>query len=92
MNNEGYKDPTFDEAYGNIKRKERLCKKHGVQIGDTVKIAVMKGDAIEMKPRRKIFKVKIVDVFDKYIVVRYPAGFCESMFWEEFHSACRDAK
>lgn len=87
MNSSGCKDPTFDEAYGNIKRKERLCKKYNVQIGDTVKIAVMKGDVIETKPKRRIYKVRIVDVFDKYIVIRYPAGFCESMFWEEFHRA-----
>lgn len=92
MNNEGYKDPTFDEAYGNIKRKERLCKKYNVQIGATVKITVEVSTNILETAKKRIRKVRIVDVNEKFVTYRLPAGYCESMFWEDFQKARCDVK
>lgn len=75
MNNEGYKDPTFDEAYGNIKRKERLCKKYNVRIGATVKITVEVSTNILETAKKRIRKVRIVDVNEKFVTYRLPAGY-----------------
>lgn len=90
MNKEGYKDPTYDNAVGNIKRKERLCKKHGVQIGETVKITVEAGDNILEAAKKKKLKVRIVDVNEKFVTYRLPAGYRESMFWEDFQKVRSD--
>lgn len=92
MNNEGYKDPTFDEAYGNIKRRERLCKKHNVHIGQVLNIDVLELTDDSKRRKKKQIKVKVVDVHDRFVVIQRKTGYNETMFWRDFHEARSEFK
>lgn len=87
MNKEGYKDPTYDAAMRSIKNKERICKQHGVQIGETIKLKLILPGLDPSKDKAKKVSVKIVDVNEKFVTYRCPAGYCESMFWPDYHAA-----
>ena len=90
MNKEGYKDPTAELAVSRTEKLRRCCKKHDVEIGQEYKLTLYRGDAIETKPNKKVLKVKVIDVYEKFVVIQYRAGYKESMFWKEFHEARGD--
>ncbi len=87
MNASGYLDPTAEQAVSRIERHNRLCKKHNVVIGKMYKISVMRGDAIYTKPKKSILKVKVVDVYNKFVVIEINKCYTETMFWDDFHNA-----
>lgn len=90
MNASGCKDPTFDEAVGNINRRERLCKKHNVHIGQVLHISILELIDDSKHRKKKRIKVKIIDVHDRFVVIQRKAGYNETMFWRDFHEARSD--
>ena len=90
MNASGYQDPTAEQAVSRAERFRRYCKKHDVVVGQEYKLTLYRGDPIETKPKKKVLKVKVIDVYEKFVVIQYKSGYKESMFWKEFHEARGD--
>lgn len=87
MNASGYQDPTAEQAVSRAERNRRYCKKHDVVVGQEYKLTLNRGDGIDERPKKKVLKVKVIDVYEKFVVIQYRAGYKESMFWKEFHEA-----
>lgn len=90
MNASGYLDPTAEQAVSRMERHTRLCKKHNVVIGQFYNISVMRDESFDLKPKKRILKVKVVDVYNKFVVIEISKCYTETMFWSDFHEARGD--
>ena len=82
MNREGYRTPTEDEAIKRETTREKLRKKYGVREGDRIRMKLKIG--VEELAKEKIIRVKVVDIHKYHITIERPAGYRDSIPWDEF--------
>ena len=80
MNHERISDPTADQAIAKADRQRRLEEK----VGETLYIieTITEGEH-GRKTVRKI-KVKVAGVYEPYIRLLFPGGYCECYTWWAF--------
>lgn len=94
MNKEGYKDPTAEQALWGLRQEEKkrryvkaLEEKYGVHKGDTVIIQETRR-AEDPSSGKKLYiqerKMKVVNLYQKFILLMDENGFHECFFWKEF--------
>ena len=94
MNREGYKDPTAEQALWGLRKEERrrslvksLEEKYGVHKGDMVVIQENRrseGPSSGAKLYIQDRKMKVVNLYQKFILLMDKNGFHECFFWKEF--------
>ena len=82
MNREGYKTPTEDEAIKRETAREKLRAKHGIREGDRIRMKLKMG--VEELSKERIMRVKVVDIHKYHITIERPAGYRDSIPWDEF--------
>lgn len=94
MNGEGYKDPTAEQALWGLRQEEKrrsyvkaLEEKYGVHKGDTVVIQETRrseGPSSGAKLYIQDRKMKVVNLYQKFVLLMDKNGFHECFFWQEF--------
>ena len=82
-NNEGYKDPTAAKAVAMEVMREKLRQQYNVTEGQRIKVAIRENDDPNCKRIKKV-TVTVYAIHKHFIVLKYPAGYCESMSWMKF--------
>ena len=90
MNREGYKDPTAEQALWGLRKEERrrslvksLEEKYGVHKGDMVVIQENRREEGK-KLYTQTRKMKVVNLYQKFVLLMDKNGFHECFFWQEF--------
>lgn len=74
------REVTRNESIEKIKTLRR--KQYNVREGQRVNILKSTSEA-DCKKRKK-YKVSIEGIYEYFVVLKYPAGYCESMDWDDF--------
>ena len=88
MNGEKIKDPTADQAVGNVDRKERTQRKlehlHGVRVGEIYNLTcrIIEGEHGNKKTICK--RVVVQELYKHFVRVGMPGGYSECFRWTDF--------
>lgn len=82
-NNEGYKDPTASKAVAMEAMREKLRQQYNVKEGQTVKLSFTEKDSSGYR-KKKTVKATVEQIYKHFVLLRYPAGYCESVDWMKF--------
>lgn len=84
-NGEGYYDPTAAQALRLEAARENLRRQYRIREGRKIKIKKVMHPEKEGETKKiKIIKVRVEGIYPRFVVLQYPAGYCECMHWDEF--------
>ena len=66
----------------------KLSRKYNVKTGDKVQISVkVSDDPFVKSPKARKRKATVISMTACFITLRLPAGYCTSMYWDDFQKA-----
>lgn len=88
MNHEGYKDPTPETAFWELKREEKvkgLERRYQIRRGDKIQIKEKNTDREERARDRYVIKnMEVVGLYTNHVLLKDKMGIQECFTWHEF--------
>lgn len=88
MNGEKIKDPTADQAVGNVDRKERMRRNlehlHGIRVGEVYSLTYHTLESERGNKKTICKRVVVQELYKHFVRVRMPGGYSECFRWTDF--------